>query len=202
MPPTPTAIRQSIADLDRGGPPPKTIARLLRLPRHCVDAWSDASDNDPNLSNPTTATLDGLRPFPGTAASEHSLLPPSPTLGGRAHPRASCSAAAPSDNTHAATVRRWLRQAGLAAPTPPDTPDRVPHATEPHQIWQMDAAEQVPLRTPAALLVASSVGPADARPVQPGLRPTQLNTVGARGGAGGVAAGLQPLGAAGGLTRR
>ncbi len=49
---------------------------------------------------------------------------------------------------HAATVRRWLRQAGLAAPTPPDTPDRVPHATEPHQIWQMDAAEQVPLRTP------------------------------------------------------
>jgi hypothetical protein len=43
-------------------------------------------------------------------------------------------------------VRRWLAQAGLA-PKPailrPPEDDR--RATEPHQVWQMDACEQIPL---------------------------------------------------------
>jgi Helix-turn-helix domain len=45
------------------------------------------------------------------------------------------------------TLRRWLAQAGLAAAAPRVSAPPRPRAEEPHQVWQMDAAERVPLRS-------------------------------------------------------
>lgn len=44
------------------------------------------------------------------------------------------------------TLQRWFRRAGLA-PAPPGRWPTVPRrrATSPHEIWEMDAAEQIPL---------------------------------------------------------
>ena len=46
------------------------------------------------------------------------------------------------------TLRRWLLRADLA-PAPPGrrSPRAIRRATRPHEVWQMDAAELVPLRS-------------------------------------------------------
>jgi hypothetical protein len=44
------------------------------------------------------------------------------------------------------TLRRWLARAGLAPPRDRRPATRQPRATQPHQVWQMDAAEQIRLR--------------------------------------------------------
>ena len=147
-PPTPEPIRQSISDLHRAGLSTKAIARVLRLPdrtvRRLVRRFRQRQSLQPDYRNA------GRPPSPRFLELREQVLALR-----RLHPPwgagrilvqlLRCCAIRPLPN--AATVRRWLRQAGLAPPKPADT-QRVPHATEPHQIWQMDAAEQVPLRTP------------------------------------------------------
>jgi hypothetical protein len=45
------------------------------------------------------------------------------------------------------TLRRWFRDAGLGPAPPPRRPRAVAcRATVPHQTWQVDASEQIPLR--------------------------------------------------------
>jgi hypothetical protein len=46
-----------------------------------------------------------------------------------------------------ATVCRWLARAGLAPVRLPPAPPAAARAREPHQVWQIDAAERTPLRT-------------------------------------------------------
>ena len=47
----------------------------------------------------------------------------------------------------ARTMRRWLRQAGLApAPAGPRPGARAGRATRPHETWQVDAAEHIGLK--------------------------------------------------------
>ncbi len=107
---------------------------------------------------------------------------------------------------HAATVRRWLRQAGLAAPTPPDTPTAFPTLRNPIRIWHDGrrragaAAEQIAATFAGCV---SSMRPAPPPSCsQPGLRPTQLGRRRAPRRCRRRCGGLQPLGAAGGLLRR
>ena len=46
---------------------------------------------------------------------------------------------------HEATVRRWLRDAGLSRPAPSPRPPDPPRASAPHGRWQADATEQIAL---------------------------------------------------------
>jgi hypothetical protein len=47
---------------------------------------------------------------------------------------------------HPSTLRRWFHDAGLAPAPPPQRPrPRADRATTPHQTWQIDAAERIPL---------------------------------------------------------
>jgi len=46
---------------------------------------------------------------------------------------------------HAATLRRWVREAGLTPPPRPPRPPEPPRATQPHARWQLDATEQIAL---------------------------------------------------------
>ena len=46
---------------------------------------------------------------------------------------------------HEATLRRWFRDAGLAPSPPPPRPPNPPRAQVPHERWQLDATEHIPL---------------------------------------------------------
>jgi transposase len=47
---------------------------------------------------------------------------------------------------HPRTMQRWFQSAGLAPAPPPRRPPRVSgRAQQPHETWQMDAAELIPL---------------------------------------------------------
>jgi len=95
------------------------------------------------------------------------------------------------------TLRRWLAQAGLAPkrrPRPRPTPGPP---TQPHDIWQMDAAEQVPLasgqRVSWLRLVDQFSGAVLQTVVFP---PGELVGGPSRAGAGLLAPGIRPLGPA------
>jgi len=48
---------------------------------------------------------------------------------------------------HAATLRRWFREAGLGPPPRVPQPPAPPRTTVPHARWQLDATEQIALAT-------------------------------------------------------
>ncbi len=201
--PPPPPHRFARASL-RPGPRRATLPRPL--PDSCAfhrapsDAWSDASDNDPNLSNPTTATLDGLRPH----ASWNCASRPWPCAafthaGGPGASSCNCSAAAPSDLCP-------MPPPSVVGSARPDWP--LPHLRTPRTAFP---TLRNPIRsgrwTPPSRCrcehhsafagCVSSMRPA-APSFSAGSTPNPADpAVGRRGGAGGVAAGLQPLGAAG-----
>lgn len=95
------------------------------------------------------------------------------------------------------TIRRWLADAGLAPPGPLRQPDRARLARQVHEIWQMDAAEQIPLATGQRVswlrLVDERSGAVLQTVVFP---PGELGRGQPRAGAAGVASGLGALGPA------
>jgi transposase len=104
---------------------------------------------------------------------------------------------------HEATLRRWFRDAGLALSPAPPRPPTPPRAQVPHERWQLDATEQIPLADGSRVswLAASdeATGAMLGAVVFP-LRP--LDDGGSVGGAGGVADLVRPVGAAYPAARR
>jgi hypothetical protein len=149
-PPTPLRVRQRIHDLSLAGLAPKTIACLLAVPLRTVRRLVRRCQQQPHALQPDYHNAGRPLSEPFLALREQVLALR------RLHPRWGAGrilvqllrTSATRPLPEASTVRRWLRQAGLAPPKPPPAPAGVPVATEPHQIWQMDAAEKVPLRTP------------------------------------------------------
>ena len=96
------------------------------------------------------------------------------------------------------TLRRWFRRAGLAPAPPGRRPGtRAPRATEPHETWQVDAAEQIPLADGARVCWLRIVDECSGAVLRTAVFPPRA----LGGGAGGrdpgrVAPGLRPLGAA------
>jgi transposase len=97
----------------------------------------------------------------------------------------------------ARTLQRWLRQAGLA-PAPAGRPPRgdPSRAAAPHDVWQMDACEHLPLKTGEASwlrLVDECSGAVLLTVVFP---PRLLGASRGRTGPGGPAPGVRAVGAA------
>jgi len=98
---------------------------------------------------------------------------------------------------HVRTLRRWFAARGLTRPTPPPRPPAPPRAREPHQTWQVDAKEQVPLADGTRASWLSATDEATGAALPPVVFPPRLlESGGADGGAGGAAAGLRRVGAA------
>jgi transposase len=95
------------------------------------------------------------------------------------------------------TLQRWFRRAGLSAAPPGRRPAANPcRAERPHEVWQMDAAEQVTLKTGQRVswlrLVDECSGAVLLTVVFP---PREMEPSTARGGPGSLAACFPPLGA-------
>jgi transposase len=102
------------------------------------------------------------------------------------------------------TLQRWLQRAALSPAPPGRRPTRDEHrARRPHQVWQMDAAEQIRLASDQwaswLRLVDECSGAVLQTTVFP---PAVLELGGTRSRATGVARGFFPMGAARGVPGR
>ena len=148
-PPTPLSVRQRIHDLSLAGHPPKAIAALLAVPirtvRRLLRRWQQPSSClEPDYRNggrPLSAHFQVLR------AQVLALRQCHRRWGAGRILAELLETGVCKPLPHATTVCRWLRQAGLAPPRPIVHPAIVPSAVELHQIWQMDAAEKILLRS-------------------------------------------------------
>jgi transposase len=142
------AQRQTIVDRHLAGVSLPAIARALDLSPWTVRTiWRRYRDRGEAGLRPDYAGCGRPGPRHGRALYETALQLR------RAHPgwgagllRLELAARFPAQRLpHEATVRRWLREAGLGrAPRVPRPPD-PPRASVPHARWQLDATEQIAL---------------------------------------------------------
>src|SRR6516162_6863229 len=149
--PTPVPLRQALWQRARRGQPTAAIARALDLPartvrhlRHRLDDQGQAAlaPSYAACGRPRTRARDALREEALALRRAH------PTWGGglirvllrHDHPRADL----PAERT----LQRWFHETGLG----PAPKGRRPAAAEsaramcPHEVWQMDASERIPLK--------------------------------------------------------
>jgi transposase len=195
------AVRQTIVERHLAGASLPAIARALgRSPWTVRTVWRRYRDGGEAGLPPHYAA--GGRPGPRHAPALYEAVL---TLR-RAHPgwgagliRTEVAARFPAQRPpHEATVRRWLRQAGLSRPpSPPPAPD-PPRSRQPHARWQLDATEQIALadgRRVSWLAASDEASGAMLGAVVFPLCPVDAGRgAGGASGAGGV---VYPVGAAG-----
>ncbi|WP_165236171.1 helix-turn-helix domain-containing protein, partial [Aquisphaera insulae] len=203
--PTDLSLRLAIARMAQLEASPPEIARRLGLPvstvRDLVRRASGAGTGGPSPAD--------LRP--GYRAGER-LRPTPPLLQGaldlrRSHPRwgsgrirvelarTTPAAEVPSDRT----LRRWLNGNGLA-PAPPGRPraESRRRSARPHEVWQVDAADQKRLATGAMISWLRVADECSGAALHSRVFPPGLFHPGApRAGAGRAPRLLRPLGPAG-----
>jgi transposase len=148
-PPTPELLRRELWTLARHGQPPESIADTLQLSvrtvRRLLARFRSHGQAVPptyqRCGRPCTPAFQHLRAEVLAWRRLHSGWG-----AGRLHVQ--LRQHHPGESLpDVSTLRRWLKRAGLAA-TPPRAPVALwPWADQPHQIWQMDATEQLPLRS-------------------------------------------------------
>lgn len=151
--PLPVPLRRAIWNRWQAGHDAPQIAEELSLAprtvRHLLQRFRErgAAGLGPDYRHPPVATdarREAARQAALTLRREHPRwgAPLIRSLLLRDHP----TAAVPS----ARTLQRWFRRLGLVRPPrselPPPTQRR---ATRPHEVWQMDASEAIPLATGA-----------------------------------------------------
>jgi hypothetical protein len=140
----PLPLRQLIHSRQRRGHAPSAIARDLQLPLRTVqhllrrfrlhpDALAPAYPRGPRSSHPLASLLLDCR-------RAH------PTWGAPLIRVQFCRDYPPDEVPSARTLQRWFRRHGLS-PAPPGRRERTgsSRADRPHAVWQMDAAEHLPL---------------------------------------------------------
>src|SRR4051794_928325 len=144
----PVDLRQTIVERHRAGAALPVIAQDLGLSPWTVRTlWRRYRDHGDAGLRPAYAACGrpGPRHAPAVYAAALALR--------RAHPgwgagliRTELATAHPGwALPHEATVRRWVRAAGLARPRRPPRPPHPPRAAVPHARWQLDATEQIVL---------------------------------------------------------
>jgi transposase len=144
----PVALRQSIVERHLAGASLASVARELALSPWTVRTlWRRYRDRGEAGLVPDYAACGrpGPRLSPEVSAPALALRRAHPGWGAglirielaQQHPELALP--------HERTLRRWFRDAGLAPPRrPPPAPD-PPRARQPHERWQLDATEQIPL---------------------------------------------------------
>jgi hypothetical protein len=147
--PVPVPLRRALWRRWQSGQAADLIARELNLPlrtvRHLLrrfrvsghqavaPAYSRTPCRPPAQEEIRRAAVHLRQEHPSWGAGLIRLELPAPAAGGTV----------PSERT----LQRWFRQAGLGpAPRGRRPPTETHRAQRPHQVWQMDAKEQVPLR--------------------------------------------------------
>jgi transposase InsO family protein len=148
--PVPVPVRQAIWNRFRDGQDGPTIARDLGVPPRTVRRLLlRFRPGDPEALVPSYGRCGAATPRPAEplVQAARGLRREQPTWGAgliRVMPRRD----RPNEPVPATrTLRRWLLRAGLApAPAGRRPAGEARRAVRPHEVWQMDAAELVPLR--------------------------------------------------------
>lgn len=203
--PTPMPLRQAIlrrwhkgqavsAIADAVGVVPRTVRHLVRRFRHDGDAAVAASYHYGGTPEPKGSR--GLFPTAIQLRQQH------PTWGAgliRVILRRDGASALPSERT----LQRWFRRGGVAPAPVGRRPERSEQrAQAPHEIWQMDAKEQVRLANGERVSWLRIVDECSGAVLWTAVFPPRAMESGARdGGAKGTACQLQALGAAAAFPR-
>src|SRR5262249_14137077 len=145
----PSAVRQAVRRLFAQGLAPADIARSLDLPASTVRLWLRRFRQHGDAA---------LRPA-YASCGRHQSLRPSPLLplvlqlhaepprwgAGRLRVEWAALRPAPPLPTPR-TLQRWLRRHHVA-PARPGRPAKDPRSRQVHDVWQVDAVEQLPLAT-------------------------------------------------------
>jgi transposase len=206
--PVPFAVRQAIIRRHRRGATPAAIADALGLPartvRHLLARYRRQGEAALAPAYPR-----GPRPRPRAAERARdravALRRDHPTWGAgliRLHLRPPGGRRPPA----ARTLQRWFRRAGLG-PAPrgrrPAAAAPGARAGRPHDVWQVDAKEQVRLRTGQRVSWLRVVDECSGAVLWTAVFPPRVLAQGPAGGRPGrTAAGVRPLGPAGGHPGR
>ena len=144
----PVALRQTIVERHLDGASLPAIARDLDLSPWTVRTlWRRYRDRGDAGLGPAYAACGRPGPRHPDAVYQTALALR------QAHPgwgagliRTELAACFPGQRLpHEATIRRWLRDAGLSRPPRAPRPPDPPRAGVPHARWQLDATEQIAL---------------------------------------------------------
>jgi len=148
-PPTSAPLRQSIWQLAQQGQPAEAIARALRLAPRTVyrlcarfrQAGEPVAPCYDRCGRPPPLPFRDLRQQVLALRRLHRSW-------GAGRIRVQLQRQHPQQPLpDLSTLRRWLAQAGLAPLATHRAPPAAPRADHPHQIWQVDASEQLSLRS-------------------------------------------------------
>jgi transposase len=147
--PIPVPIRQKLWERSRRGEEPASLARAFGLsPRTVRQLLKRFRDCGPEALRPNYHQPKQLpQAYPAKMREAALALRRKHPGWGATLIRVALSEQQPQHVwPESRTLQRWFRNAGLGPAPPPQRPPRVAgRADQPHQTWQMDAAELIPL---------------------------------------------------------
>jgi len=155
----PVPVRQAILRRRQQGQEPQRIAAALHVPlstvRHLLHRLpADATDEQlrPAWHRCGRRRADRQQPLVDLTIELRREHP----RWGAGRIRIALAEQAPAPLPSARTLQRWLAQADLN-PAPPGRPPRAPalQARHPHEVWEVDASEDIPLRGGKKVLLAA-----------------------------------------------